>query len=313
MKVLVTSRSFGQITGKAAKILNDAGFEITYMFKYEKEGFEQAITDYDALIIGGHPFPAELLDRCEKLKMILKHGVGLDNIPVEACGKHGVCVTNAPGANAEAVADFAVMLMMASSRKLMYSANEIKKGNFKANYGTDFHGKTVGLLGFGRIARYVAKRAAGFGCRVLTYDPYVKELPAEFADVRICDFTEVLSESDFVSIHLPLTDETYHMIGREELSLMKNTAYLINTARGGIIDEDELLNAVENGTIAGAALDVIEHEPVPVDSNLLANPDILITNHVASYSKEALDAISILCANNIVKYFGGEEPVNRVI
>ena len=312
-KVLVTSRSFGQISDKAATMLNEAGYEITYMLKYEKDVFESAIPDYDALIIGAHPFPPELLERCPKLKIICKHGVGLDNIPLDACKAHGVCVTNAPGTNSDAVADFAVLLMLASARNLIYSVTELKKGNIKPEYGTDPHGKVVGLLGFGAIAKRVAKRMRAFDCEILAYDPYVTSVPEELSYVKLCSFEETLATADFVSVHLPITDETRGMLGEKQFAAMKPTARVINTARGGIVDEKALYEAVSKGVIAGAALDVLEQEPAPMDSDLLSCPNIIVTNHVASYSKEALDAISIICAGNIIKCIAGEEPMHRVV
>lgn len=312
-KVLVTSRSFGKISNQAETMLAQAGYEITYMLEYEKEKFESAIVDYDALIIGAHPFPAELLEQCPKLKIICKHGVGLDNIPVDACKEHGVCVTNAPGTNANAVADFAVMLMMASTRNLIYSVNELKKANLKPNYGTDMYGKTVGLLGFGAIAKRVAKRLHGFDCTVLAYDPYVKSVPEELAFVKLCSLDEILAEAEIISVHLPATDETRGMIGEKEFKKMKPTARVINTARGGIVDEQALIKAIDRGEIAGAALDVLEKEPAAPDSPLLNRDAIIVTNHVASYSRESLDAISLICAGNIIKLYDGEEPLHRVV
>ena len=312
-KVLVTSRSFGKISNQAETMLAQAGYETTYMLEYEKEKFESAIVDYDALIIGAHPFPAELLKRCPKLKIICKHGVGLDNIPVDACKELGVCVTNAPGTNSNAVADFAVMLMMASTRNFIYSVNELKKGNLKPNYGTDMCGKTVGLLGFGAIAKRVAKRLYGFDCTVLAYDPYVTAVPEELSFVKLCSLDEILTEAEIISIHLPATAETRGMIGEKELKKMKPTARVINTARGGIVDEKALLEAIDCSEIAGAALDVLEKEPAAPDSPLLNRDNIIVTNHVASYSKESLDAISLICAGNIIKLYNGEEPLHRVV
>jgi D-3-phosphoglycerate dehydrogenase len=312
-KVLVTSRSFGKISKKAEEMLKNAGMAVDYMSVYDKSAFERMIPEYDALIIGAHSFPPELLERCPKLKIICKHGIGLDNIPVEACREHHVCVTNTPGTNSDAVADFAVLLMLASARKLIYSTSELKKGNLKPEYGTDLNGKTVGLLGFGAVARRVAVRVRGFDCRILAYDPYVKALPEDMPYVSLCGLEEILKESDFISLHLPITEETRGMIGKQELEKMKPSAYLINTARGGIIDEAALYEAVDSGAIAGAALDVLETEPVSPNSTLLRHPHIIVTNHVASYSCEALDAVSLICAGNIVKCLAGEEPLHRVV
>lgn len=300
-KVLVTSRSFGQVSDEAARLLDEAGIQVDYMVSnFNLEQFEQKIPEYDALIIGAHPFRQELFNICPRLKIICKHGVGLDNIPLEAAREAGVCVTNTPGTNSDAVADFTFALMLATGRNLIYSVEEIKKGNVKPQYGNDVCGKTLGLLGFGAIARRVAKRAFGFDMTVLAYDPYVTAVPEGLEHVKLCTFEEVLEKSDYISIHLPITSQTRGMIGKEAFAKMKTGARLINTARGGIVDEDAVIEAISSGKLAGAALDVLEKEPIAVDSPLLSVPGITITNHVASYSKEALNAVSMICAHNVI-------------
>ena len=313
-KVLVTSRSFGKTSDISLEMLKKDGWTVDYMIKdFRQEEFEKAIVDYQALIIGAHPFPPSLFDRCPNLKIICKHGVGLDNIPLEAAKAHNVIVTNAPGTNSNAVADFTVLLMLACARNLIYSVNELKKRNFVANIGVDAYNKRLGLLGFGNIAKKVAKRAHGFDMDIYAYDPYVKCPPEELSFVKMVSLDEILKESDFICIHLPLTDETKGMIGAAELKKMKSSARLIDTARGGLVDEKALYEAVRDGVIAGAALDVTESEPIEEDNPLLTLPQVIITNHVASYSKEALDAISIMCADNVIRAFSGREVVNRVV
>lgn len=312
-RVLVTSRSFGQVSDEAIRLLQGADFEIDYMVKdFKIEAFESAIPDYDALIIGAHPFDPALFARCPKLKIICKHGVGLDNIPVEAAKEANVIVTNTPGTNSDAVADFAMALILASSRNLVFSVNALKAGELKPRYGTDVYKKKLGLLGFGAIARRVAKRALGFDMDIVAYDPYVKEAPEGLECVRLCSFEEVLRESDIVSIHLPITPETRGMIGKEAFEIMKPTARVINTARGGIVDEQALCEAIKAGKLAGAALDVLEKEPAPADSPLLSMPEVIVTNHIASYSVEALNAVSIICANNIIHCFNNEPVLYKV-
>jgi len=312
-KVLVTSRSFGQVSDEAVRLLEEAGIRIDYMVSnFDLAKFEEKIPEYDALIIGAHPFRPELFGACPKLKIICKHGVGLDNIPVEAAHEAGVRVTNTPGTNSDAVADFAFALMLAAGRNLIYSVEEIKKGNVKPQYGNDVCGKTLGLLGFGAIARRVAKRAFGFDMTVLAYDPYVTAAPEGLEQVKLCTLEEVLKESDYVSIHLPITPQTRGMIGKEAFEMMKTGARLINTARGGIVDEAALIEAVSSGKLAAAALDVQETEPIAVDHPLLSTPGIIITNHVASYSKEALNAVSMICASNVINCLAGRKVLYSV-
>lgn len=279
---------------------------------FKIEAFEAAISEYDALIIGAHPFDPALFPRCPKLKIICKHGVGLDNIPVEAAKEANVIVTNTPGTNSDAVADFAMALILASCRNLVFSVNALKAGELKPRYGTDVYKKKLGLLGFGAIARRVAKRATGFDMEILAYDPYVKEAPEGLEHVKLCSLEEVLRESDIVSIHLPITPETRGMIGKEAFEIMKPTARVINTARGGIVDEQALCEAIKDGKIAGAALDVLEKEPASPDNPILSMQEVIVTNHVASYSIEALNAVSMICATNVVRYFAGEPVLHKV-
>lgn len=312
-KVLITSRSFGQISDDVVHVLENADFEIDYMAKdFKMEAFEAAIPEYDALIIGAHKFDPALFARCPKLKIICKHGVGLDNIPLEAAKEANVIVTNTPGTNSDAVADFAMTLILASTRNLIYSVNALKEGNLKPRYGTDACNKTLGLLGFGAIARRVAKRAKGFDMEILAYDPYVKEAPEGLEYVKLCSFEEVLRQCDILSIHLPITPETRGMIGKDAFEIMKPTAHVINTARGGIVDEQALYDAIKAGKIAGAALDVLEKEPVSPDHPLMSLQEVIITNHVASYSVEALNAVSMICATNVVRFFAGEPVLHQV-
>ncbi len=313
-KVMVTSRSFGKTSDISLNMLKNAGWTIDYMIKdFDQAAFERAIPEYQALIIGAHPFPPSLFEKCPNLKIICKHGVGLDNIPLEAAKQNGVIVTNAPGTNSNAVADFTVLLMLACARNLIYSVNELKKRNFTPNIGVDVCNKKLGLLGFGNIARRVAKRANGFDMEISAFDPYVKTVPEDLSYVKLVSFNEILKESDFICVHLPLTDETKGMIGKAEFEKMKKSARLIDTARGGLVDEKALFEAVHDGKIAGAALDVTESEPIEADNPLLTLPQVIITNHVASYSKEALDAISIMCADGVIRASEGHEVVNRVV
>ena len=313
-RVLVTSRSFGQVSDESIRLLEEQGFSIDYMTSnFRLDAFEAAIDQYDALIIGAHPFDPALFARCPKLKIICKHGVGLDNIPVDAAKDNQVSVTYAPGTNSDAVADFTMALILANTRNLFYSVNELKSGNYRPNIGFDAHRKTLGLLGFGAIARRVAKRALGFDMKILAYDPYVSQAPAGLEAVRLCSLEEVLEQSDFVSIHLPFAPATANLVGAAELARMKPSARVINTARGGILDEGALYDAIRDSRLAGAALDVLAQEPIRPDHPLLSLPQVQITNHVASYSREALNAISMICAENIIRCFAGQPLLHQVV
>lgn len=314
-KVLITSRSFGKIGDSAKKVLEEAGIEITNISAdFDQAAFERIIPEFDALIIGAHDFSEADMERCPKLKIICKHGVGLDNIHVNKAKELGIAVCNAPGTNSNAVADLTLGLMLSVSRKISHSAALVREGVWKSHIGEDVCGKTVGLLGFGAIAKGVARRARGFGMKILAYDPYVTQLPEEFAGwVELCDMDHVITSCDILSVHIPLTPETKNIISTEALAKMKQGAYVINTARGGIVDEAALYNALVSGHLHGAAMDVVESEPMTPDHPLLSLQNVVVTPHIAMYSKEAINAVSMICAENVVACLTGGQMINRVV
>ena len=315
LKVLITSRSFGKIGDSAKKVLEDAGIEITNISaNFDQAEFERIIPEFDALIIGAHDFSEADMERCPKLKIICKHGVGLDNIHVSKAKELGIAVCNAPGTNSNAVADLTLGLMLSVCRKISHSAALVREGVWKSHIGEDVCGKTVGLLGFGAIAKGVARRARGFGMKILAYDPFVTELPEEFAGwVELCDMEKVITACDILSVHIPLTPETRNTISTAELAKMKQGAYVINTARGGIVDETALYEALVSGHLNGAAMDVVESEPMTPEHPLLSLDNVVVTPHIAMYSKEAINAVSMICAENVVACLTGGEIIKRVV
>lgn len=315
MKVLITSRSFGKIGDTAQRILEEGGIEIVNKsVNFDQAEFERIIPEFDALIIGAHEFEEKDMERCSKLKIICKHGVGLNNIHLEKARELGIAVTNAPGTNSNAVADLTFGLMLSVARKISHSSALVKEGIWKSHIGEDVCGKTVGLLGFGAIARKVANRAKGFDMGVLAYDPYIKELPEEYKGfVTLCSLEDVIRGCDFLSVHLPLTEETKNMISAKELSMMKPGSYLINTARGGIVNEMDLYEALKSNHLNGAAMDVVENEPMTADHPLLSLPNVVVTPHIGMYSKEAISAVSEICAKNVVACLTGQPLCNQVV
>ena len=315
MKVLITSRSFGKIGDSAKKILEDAGIEIDNIsVGFDQAHFEKIIPEYDALIIGAHDFSEADMERCPKLKIICKHGVGLDNIHVNKAKELGIAVCNAPGTNSNAVADLALGLMLSVCRKISHSAALVREGVWKSHIGEDVCGKTLGLLGFGAIAKGVARRARGFGMKILAYDPFVTQLPEEFEGwVELCDMDKVITSCDILSVHIPLTHETKNTISTAELAKKKQGSYVINTARGGIVNEMALYEALKSGHLNGAAMDVVESEPMTPDHPLLSLDNVVVTPHIAMYSKEAINAVSLICAENVVACLTGGQMINRVV
>ena len=314
MKIMITSRSFGKINDEPRKILENAGFEIVMKGgDFDQEEFERTIPEYDALIIGAHPFPATVLEQCKKLKIICKHGVGLDNIPVEKCHELGIAVCNTPGTNSNAVADLTFGLILASCRNIVRCCDNVHGGAWKTEIGVDVYKKTLGVMGYGAIAKNVIRRAKGFNMNVLIYNHRPRELDNEFKDyARFVTLNELYTKSDIITVHLPLNDDTMDMISTEQISAMKDGAVIVNTARGGIVNEEALYQACKDGKVRAAALDVSVKEPMDADNPLRTLPNVIITPHLGMYSKEAINAVSIMCAENAVAMFSGGELKNRV-
>ena len=314
-RVLITSRSFGSIDSVPTDILTEAGYEVVHKGKnFDQAEFDRIVPEFDALIIGAHPFDPAVMETCSKLKIICKHGVGLDNIPLQKAKEMGIKVCNAPGTNSNAVADLAIGLMLAACRNIVSTSTNVKGGGWKAITGRDLCYKTLGLLGFGAIARNVAKRANGFGMKVLAYDPYVKEVPDDFKGyVTLTTCEAAVENADFLSLHLPLTDETRGIVSAREMARMKEGAYIINTSRGGTVDEKDLYDALVSGHIAGAALDVTIAEPVEKDNPLLTLDNVVITPHVGMYTREAINAVGIVCAKNCAAMVAGEPLSHQVV
>lgn len=314
-KVMITSRSFGSVSDDPFQALERGNLVHTMVGKgFDQEAFEKNILEYDALIIGAHPFPKEVMEKCKNLKIIAKHGAGLDNIDLEAARALGIKVTNAPALNANAVADLAFGHILNVARGITVCNNLVKKGQWKTYIGVDVFSKTLGILGFGAVAKNVARRAKGFSMKVLAYDPYISEVPEEFKEyVELTDLDSVIRKSDFLTIHMPLTEDTRNFLNYERLSLMKEEAFLINTGRGGIVNEEDLYRVLTEKKIKGAALDVTEVEPIRKGHPLLTLENVIITPHIGMYSKEAINAVSLTCAENVAHYFLGEKMNFEVV
>lgn len=311
-KVLITSRSFGQRSPEPAEILEAAGFTLEYYNEtFQEEVFQERLADCEALIIGAHPLSEAAVQAAPKLKIVSKHGAGLDNIDLEMTGRYGIQVTRVPGVNAGAVADLTFSLMLDVARKVSAAAAQVRQGNWNRVTGVDVHGKSLSLIGFGEIGKNVARRARGFSMNVVAYDPFLKELPAEYREwMSLVTFEEALATADFLSIHVPLTAKTRGLIGAEELKLMKGGSFIINTSRGGIVEEEALYRSLAAGHTAGAGLDVLEQEPPKPGHPLLSLGNVTITPHMGMYSFEAINAVSLIAARHVVDYFK-EEGMKR--
>ena len=259
---------------------------------------------------------AELLDAAPRLRVVSNMAVGYNNIDVEACTARGIPVGNTPGVLTGTTADCAFALLMAAARRIVEGADYVRAGKWKTwgpmlLMGSDVHGATLGIVGFGRIGQAVARRAQGFAMRVLYRDTYVTEADPTLGATRV-DLDTLLTESDFISLHVPLTEETYHLIGQEELRQCKPTAVLVNTSRGEVVDPDALYRALHEGQIGYAALDVTEPEPLPADHRLLNLPNCLVVPHIASASVATRTKMAVMAAENLLAGLKGERLPNCV-
>ncbi len=314
-KVLIATRSFGSTSQKPWQVLAEAGCETVRADMSQKMTEERLIKLLDgveAAIVGVVPMSARVLENAPRLKAVSAHGVGVDHIDLEAAARKGVIVANCPGANDQAVADLAIGLMVAIARQIPSVDQDVRSGKWGRYHGSELWNKTLGLIGLGRIGRGVAKRALGFDMQVLAYDPYVDEQLAGAIGVRMSSFEEVISAADFLSLHAALTEETRHMIGKSELENMKPSAFLINTARGGLVDEEALYAALVEGQLAGAALDAFAAEP-PIDSPLLQLENVVLTPHIGAHTQEAIERVGVLAAQNVVQALQTGEPIHRVV
>jgi len=280
-----------------------------------EEEFKNELSSADALLLDLKPITAELVSIAERLKIIARYGVGYDNVDVEACSKRGIYVTITPNVLSDAVADLTLAMMLALARNLLKADKHTRtcwgKG-VEFPLGVDLKDKKLGIIGAGRIGLQVAKRAKGFGMEILYYDVVRKREMEEDFEAKFVDLEYLLRNSDFVSIHTPLNENTRGMIGEKELNLMKPTAYLINTARGPIIDQDALIKVLKEGKIAGAGLDVYEKEPLPLDNPLTQLDNVLLTPHIGSATLETRRAMAVKAAKNIVSALKGEVPPDLV-
>ncbi len=268
------------------------------------EELAEAIPAYDALIVrSATKVPREVIEQGTRLKVIGRAGAGLDNIDVAAARELGVEVRNTPGANSIAVAEHTMGLIIALARHLVNAVNSLKAGRWekKKFRGIGLEGKTLGIVGYGRIGRAVARRAKAFGMHILVNQRRLTPELAMDTEIKAVDLNDLLADSDFVSLHVPLRPENVHMIGEAQLARMKPGAFLINTSRGSIIDEAALLDALEHGHLGGAALDVYTHEPPAADDPLIHHPKVICTPHIASQTEDAQRAAAIQIAEQIVE------------
>lgn len=307
------------IEEEGKQYLLERGYELKIGSSLKEEVLIQEIEDCDAVLTRSNAMINEnVIDAGKKVKVIAKYGVGLDNIDIESATKRGIYVTNTPEANANVVAEHVMAFILALSKNLIPMDKELRKGNFAFRselFSVDLEDKVLGIIGLGRIGNLVAKKAHhGFGMKVIGYDPFVTSTIQEIEKVN--EMEQLLRKSDFISLHLPLNEATKGSIGSKEIAQMKPSAFFINCARGGVVNESDLAVALKNRTIAGAGIDVFETEPPEKTNPLFELDNVIVTPHSAALSKEGCTRMSVHAAMQIDQVLNGEKPkwaVNDII
>jgi D-3-phosphoglycerate dehydrogenase len=300
LKVLISDN----ISPKCIDILKKSGLEVDVKTGMKPEELKARIGDYHGLIIrSATKVTSAVIDAATNLKVIGRAGSGLDNVDRTAATKKGIVVMNTPGGNTITTAEHTISLMLSLARKIPQATMSMKAGKWekKKFLGVELFNKTLGVIGIGNIGSQVAKRAQGLAMNVLAYDPFLSEDKAKAMGVEKVDLQELFGRSDFITIHTPLTPETKNMINKETIKMMKNSVRIINCARGGIINEKDLYDALIDGKVAGAALDVFEKEP-PENNPLLTHDNVIATPHLGASTKEAQENVAIAVAEQVVDY-----------
>jgi D-3-phosphoglycerate dehydrogenase len=308
MKILVTPTSLQEGKKSAALdtlkafsedlVFNPTGKPLT------EDELLPLLKDCDGYVAGLDFVTEKVLKECKKLKVISRYGVGYDRVDIAAAKEHGIIVTNTPGVNAVAVAELAFGLALSVARKISYLDKNTRDGEWVRSTGMELGGKTMGIMGLGAIGKNVAKYAQGFGMKVMAYDPYINEAYANEHNIKVAAFDEVVENADVISLHLPLTPETSHLISKDVMLKMKKSVILINTSRGGIIDEDAAYELLKNGELGGLGLDAFEMEP-PTNSPLFALNNVVVTPHTGAHTKEATDNMAEAAVKNLIDVLSG--------
>jgi D-3-phosphoglycerate dehydrogenase len=308
MKVLVTPTSMNrEDPGRALKRLLRFADEVVFNPLGKPLAGEELISllsGCDAYIAGLDYISREIIESCGSLKVISRYGAGFDRVDIAAAKARNIPVCNTPGVNAQAVADLAMGLLLCAARRIPMLDRKTREGGWVRSTGMELYGKTIGLLGLGAVGKGVARRARGFSMEVMACDPFIDKKYAEENHILISDFDSLVRKSDIVSLHIPLSAETRHIINRDVMESMKEGAIIINTARGGLIDERAAFEFLMSGRLGGLGLDVFEEEP-PEASPLFGLDNVVVTPHTGAHTREAAAAMAELAVQNLIDILGG--------
>lgn len=316
-KVLVTDYYFATLKHER-EILAEVDAELYEADCRTEEEVIKAVEDVggvDGLLVENALIGRKVFEALPRLKVVGRYGIGVDVVDLEAATEHGVYVVNVSSYCEDEVSNHALALLLACIRKITQLNDTVRKGNwdynpFKPIYRTK--GKVLGIIGFGKIPRVLVKKVKPFGFKIIVYDPFIDKSVEKEYGIKIVDLDDLIKNADYISVHVPLTESTKHMISTREFNMMKDTAFIINTSRGPLLDEKALIKALENKKIAGAAMDVIENEPITKDNPLIKMPNVIITPHVAYYSEESLVELQSKVARGVADALVGKVPENLV-
>jgi phosphoglycerate dehydrogenase-like enzyme len=314
-KVLITPTTLTGVNGRFAQILLNAGLELAYpprSVPLSETDMLQLLPGNQAVLASSEPYTSRVLDAAPGLRVIARVGVGYDAVDVPAATAHGVAVTITPGANQDAVAEHTFALILGVAKRVIKHHLGLKKGEWPRHPTLPLRGRTLGIVGLGRIGKAVAVRGAAFGMPMLAYEPFPDHEFVSQYGIKLVSLDRLLADSDYVTLHVPLSAESKYLIDKRTLALMKPTAYLINTARGGLVCEADLLEALRAGRIAGAGLDVFEIEPPGVNP-LFDLDNVMITAHIAGVDLQSLEDMAVSAAEAVVAICKGQWPAEQVV
>ncbi|MBI3760883.1 MAG: C-terminal binding protein [Chloroflexi bacterium] len=313
--VVHTDPHLHPLTSDHIEELKDVGARVTYFDSGDGQDFLEIAGEADAVLNADFPLPALLINRLRRCRIIARYGMGVDNIDVSAATARGIMVANVPEFGTEEVADRAILLLLAAACALPVADRDVRQGRWRTSawrMSAEVGGQTLGLVGFGRIARAIARRAAAFDLRVVACDPYLDAKVFEAHGVTRLELEGLLATSDYVCLVVPLTNETRHLLDARRLALMKASAIVINVARGGILDQQALAEALRAGRLAGAGLDVPEREPPDPADPLLGLDNVVLTPHTATFTRRAMDSIRQQAVASVIRVLRGERIPNLV-
>lgn len=312
MKIVITDHEYPSVDSER-EIIAAAGFEAS--IHQVKDGAEVIAVahDADAMIVQYAEITRGVIEHLERCKVIVRYGIGVDNVDLAAASERGIYVCNVPDYGLDEVSTHASAMLLSLARKLPVARQSLRDGIWgpaPIKPISRLTGSTLGIVGFGALGRLMAQKMGGFGLKIIAYDPFMNEAKAKELGVQPAAFDDLCRVSDYITVHCPLTKETTHLFNRQTFAAMKKTAYLVNTSRGPVVNEKDLIDALRKGEIAGAGLDVYENEPVAAGNPLLSMPNVIATSHLAWYSAEAINVLQRKVAEEAVNVLRGNKPFN---